>query len=323
MAAQSKDDSGFRSLTVVEKRPIAREIWAFHLADANGGPLAAYTPGAHVAVVTPSGARRQYSLCGDGESPDHYELGIKAERPGRGASVSMIEQLEVGDTLLVSPPENTFPLDPASEYLFIAGGIGITPIRAMVRHLHARGEDNFQLIYCTRDREGAAFAEELESAPFADRVTIHHDGGDPDAVYDLWPFFETPGNALVYCCGPRPLMDDVHDMSGHWKSGRIRFEDFASDVEALRPDDRAFRVRHADSGEAFDIPADATILDTLRRHDQVLRSSCESGACGACRVELVAGEADHRDSVLEDRERGSNLMICVSRALSDELVLRW
>ena len=112
-------------------------------------------------------------------------------------------------------------------------------------------------------------------------------------------------------------------MTGHWPSSRIHFEDFASDIEAVKADDRPFRIRHADTGEVVEIPADATILDTLRDLGHPVISSCESGTCGTCRTELVAGEADHRDMVLEDDERDHSIMICVSRAISDELVLRW
>jgi phthalate 4,5-dioxygenase reductase subunit len=323
MTSESVADDVMMPLRVTGRKEIARDIWSFGLAHPDSEPLPGYTPGAHVTVETPSGARRQYSLCGPGIEPDRYQLGIKAERPGRGASLSMIESLHVGDILPVSAPENSFPLARSHDYLFIAGGIGITPILSMLRYLDRTGGADFRLIYCTRDRESTAFAQELESSRFAERVTIHHDGGDPDQVYDLWPEFETPRDLLVYCCGPRPMMEEVGDMSGHWKPGAIRFEDFASDVAAVRPDDRPFTVRHADSGETYKIPADATILETLRARGQHLRSSCESGACGACRAELVAGEADHRDIVLEDRERGSSMMICVSRALTDELVLRW
>lgn len=313
----------FMSLRLERKVPLAEDIWLFEFVRPDGGALPAFEAGAHVTLVTPSGARRNYSLCNDPAESDRYQLGIKAERDGRGASLSLVEQTEVGDVLPVADPENTFDLVDADEYIFIAGGIGITPIMCMIRSLLARGHERFHLYYLTRSPELTAFREELADGALADRVTIHHDGGDPDNVYDFWPVFEKPGKAHVYCCGPRPLMEEIRGVSGHWPQARIHFEDFASDVQAVREDDRAFTVRHADTGETVDVPADATILDTLRRAGHDLPSSCESGTCGTCRTELVEGEADHRDMVLEAHQRDTHIMICVSRARGDEIVLRW
>src|SRR5690606_18035359 len=168
-----------------------------------------------------------------------------------------------------------------------------------------------------------AFREELAAPELAGRVTLHHDEGDPDRAFDFWPLFEKPGRAHVYCCGPRPLMEEVRAVTGHWPESAIHFEDFASDVQALRPDDSAFEVRHARTGETVEVAADQTILEALRARGHRLPSSCESGTCGSCRTELAEGEADHRDMVLEPHQRDSYIMICVSRAKSDRLVLRW
>ena len=321
--ATERPDETFLPLSVAEKSEIARGIWRFRLKPAAGEKLPDYAPGSHITVVTPSGARRQYSLCGSGVDPDVWELAIKHEVDGRGASQSMVNDLAEGDLVQVSVPDNNFELISSDEYLFIAGGIGITPILSMLRFLQQSGHDRFQLIYLTRDAEGTAFRDELQSAPYAGRVILHHDGGDPDQAYDLWPHFESPGKSQVYCCGPRPLMEEVGDMTGHWRQGSIHFEDFASDVDAHREDDHSFTIVNADSGERVEIPADATILETLRSRGHEMRSSCESGTCGACRLELVSGRADHRDIVLEERDQERYIMVCVSRAADDELTLRW
>lgn len=316
-------ENRFRGLRLRLKQEIAGDIWLFEFEDPDQTDLDAYQPGAHVTVQTPSGSRRQYSLCGDGRQRDHFAIAIKAERAGRGASLSMIENTRVGDILQVDSPANSFALDVANQYLFVAGGIGITPIMSMLRNLRAEEHNGFELIYCTRDKGSAAFLDELADPFFEDKVTIHHDQGDPDQIYDLWPHLETPDKKLVYCCGPRPMMEEVRDMTGHWPVSAIRFEDFASDVQAVKRDDKAFAVRNADTGEVVEIPADQTILDTLRSHGSDLRSSCESGTCGTCKVALLEGEADHRDIVLQPYEQEDHIMICVSRAKTDELVLRW
>ncbi|GJL83413.1 MAG: ferredoxin [marine bacterium B5-7] len=312
----------FFNLELIRKTEVAQDTWLFEFSRPDRALLPTFEAGSHVTVVTPSGARRQYSLCGDQVKTDTYMIAIKAEREGRGASISMVDDTSVGDRLDVSTPENTFPMVDANDYLFIAGGIGITPILSMIRQLKRSGHTAYRLIYVARDRSLAAFADDLETLG-GDRVMIHCDEGQADNFYDFWPLFETPGKSHVYCCGPRPLMEEIKAVSGHWSPERMHFEDFASDVRAIRDNDTAFTVRHADTGEEIQIPADATILETLRDKGHALPSSCESGTCGTCRTELVEGEADHRDMVLEEHQRDSYIMICVSRALSDKLVLRW
>jgi phthalate 4,5-dioxygenase reductase subunit len=153
------------------------------------------------------------------------------------------------------------------------------------------------------------------------RVTIHHDEGDPARAYDLWPVLEQPKGAHVYCCGPRGLMEAVRDMTGHWPSSAVHFEDFGIGGAQATADSRPFTVRLARSGRELTVPATASLLDTLRGHGVRVASSCESGTCGSCRTGLLDGEADHRDLVLAEHERHCNIMVCVSRARSNMLVL--
>ena len=150
-------------------------------------------------------------------------------------------------------------------------------------------------------------------ARLGDRLTVHHDDGDPDAFYDFWDDFAEPRNIRVYCCGPKPLMEEVRAVSGHWPEGRVQFEDFKP-VEAVRPDDRPFEVVLQRSGRTVAVPADLPILEALRAAGIAAPSSCESGVCGTCKTGLIAGEADHRDRVLMDEERAGYIMLCVSRA---------
>jgi len=317
------EDIGLRPLSIAVKKPLAKGIWLFELTAPDGGDLPPFEAGAHVTVETPSGKRRHYSLCNDPAERHRYMLAVKAERPGRGGSASMIDDTAEGGEIMVSAPGNSFALVEAPDYVFVAGGIGITPILSMVSHLESQGQTNYRLVYCTRGPEVAAFMGELSTPPFADRVTIHHDGGDPDRTYDFWDLFATPARAHVYCCGPAPLMEEVRGVTGHWPQSAIHFEDFATGAGAARPEDRPFTVRHAETGELVEVPAGQTILDSLRAGGHRLASSGESGTCGTCKTVLVSGEADHRDMVLTDEEKQGHIMICVSRALSDELVLKW
>lgn len=303
-------------LTVVARRALTSDIAEFTLADAAGGPLSPFTPGAHVTVETPSGAMRRYSLVNDGAAPDRYVIAVKREPGSRGGSASMHDAAEEGSVLQVDPPENDFELVEAPKYLLIGGGIGITPILSMARKLSAEGKP-FRLIYCTRSAEETAYLEECQAFPGA---VIHHDGGDLDAFYDFWDHFEEPGREHVYCCGPAPLMEEIKAISGHWPEGRVHFEDFKP-VETVRADDSPFQVTIAATGRVIEVPADRSILEALRDAGEKTVSSCESGTCGTCKCRLVEGEADHRDLVLMDEEKADHIMICVSRAKSGDLVV--
>lgn len=310
-------------LRLVSKTPLAQGIWRLEWAAADGQDLPAFTPGAHVVVRTPGGAKRAYSLVGDPTRRDRYVLGVKREPNSRGGSRSLIDEAQVGEVCACHPPANHFELVPAPRYLFIAGGIGITPILSMVRHLHAQGQADMHLVYCTRDEAGTPFLDELRTLLLPDRLTLHHDGGDPARRLDLWPMLAEPTKAHVYCCGPRPMMDEVRDMTGHWPTSQVHFEDFGSDLVLNKPEDRAFTVRRESTGEVVEVARDQTILDALRAHGHAVPSSCESGTCGSCRTRLVSGEVDHRDMVLDKQERRSHIMVCVSRARGNELVLDW
>jgi phthalate 4,5-dioxygenase reductase subunit len=305
-----------RRVTRAER--IAEDIHLFELRDPAGGALPEFSPGAHVSVKVPNGLIRKFSLCNDPAERDRYVIAVKREAGGRGGSASLIRDVAAGSEVPVSAPANNFALakSPAG-YLFVAGGIGITPIMAMIRDLAANG-GRFRLYYCTRSPAATAFRDELAAPELRGKVTIHHDGGDLARALDLWPIVERPQGHL-YCCGPRGMMQAVRDMTGHWSPSAVHFEAF-TDAEP-RPDDAPFTVRLAQSGERVAVPVGTTILEALRAHGLDVPSSCESGTCGTCRTRLISGEADHRDLVLADDERAASIMVCVSRARSGELVI--
>jgi phthalate 4,5-dioxygenase reductase component len=309
-------------LTVRQKSEIADGVFLFELRSPTGAELPPFTPGSHITVTAPSGQKRRYSLCNDPAERDHYLIAVKREASGRGGSLSFTEDIKEGDRVTIEPPANEFEMS-ASEpksFIFIAGGIGITPIRAMIRHCIRHGKLNFKLYYFTRTPEAMAFREEFSAGELAGKVILHHDNGDPEQAYDLWPVLEEQRGAHLYCCGPRGLMDSVRDMTGHWPDSAVHFEDFVG-ASAPRADDKPFEVKLAKSGKRYEVAAAVSILDTLRQHGHVLASSCESGTCGTCRTRFTEGEPDHRDLVLSDKEKKSEIMICVSRAKSPTLTL--
>ena len=309
-------------LTVAGVTRLTAGIFAFELRGADGGELPGFTPGAHVTVRTPSGLLRKYSLCNDSDERDRYVIAVKREASGRGGSASVVDHCRSGDVLPCSRPRNDFALaDKARGFLFVAGGIGITPIMSMLRHLAKAGTRPFKLYYLTRAPDETAFAGDLNAPAFSGSVIFHHDGGDPDRAFDLWPLFERPRPVHVYACGPRPMLQAIRDMSGHWPMSSIHIESFADAATLAAPEDHPFRVRLARSGTTVDVGAHQSILEALRTHGLDVPSSCESGTCGTCRTKLLEGVADHRDLVLSEAEQADNIMICVSRARTPELVV--
>ena len=309
-------------LHVTRAEPIADGIHLFELRDPNGYELPEFTPGAHISFTVPNGSVRKYSLCNNPVERNRYVIAVRREMSGRGGSISLINGVKVGDRLDVTAPVNDFRLPRgAQNFLFIAGGIGITPIMSMIRHLRSTEGRKFRLYYCTRSPEVTAFRDELSAPEFKGKVTIHHDQGDPAKALDLWPILEQRRNLEhLFCCGPRPLMQAVRDMTGHWTPASVHFEAF-NEPEKRRVDDKPFTVRLARSGEVIEVTVGNTILEAIRANGHDAPSSCESGTCGTCRTKLLAGEADHRDLVLTEDERAHNIMICVSRARTPELII--
>jgi phthalate 4,5-dioxygenase reductase subunit len=309
-------------LTVRQKSEIADGVFLFELRSPTGADLPPFTPGSHITVTAPSGQKRRYSLCNDNCKRDHYLIAVKQEASGRGGSLSFTKDIEEGDEITVEPPANEFEMaksEPKS-FVFVAGGIGITPIRAMILHCIRQGKPNYKLYYFTRTPQAMAFREEFSAKEFAGKVILHHDNGDPGQAYDLWPVLEEQRGAHLYCCGPRGLMDAVRDMTGHWPDSAVHFEDFVG-ASAPQADDKPFEVKLAKSGKSYEVAAGISILDTLRKNGHVLASSCESGTCGTCRTRFTEGEPDHRDLVLSEKEKKSEIMICVSRSKSPTLTL--
>lgn len=318
MSTQTHSDTQM-PLRVAAITDVADGIRSFELVQPDGTELPPFTPGSHVKVQTPSGALRKYSLCNDPAERKRYVITVKLEDGGQGGSASMHRDLKVGDTLPTSLPDNAFPLvEKARSYVFIAGGIGITPILSMIRSFGKLPPAPWKLYYLTRSPEATAFRDELKA--FGRNVVIHHGAGEPDGQYDLWPALEKPSSAHVYCCGPKGLMESVRDMTGHWSPANVHFESF-NEGGGVMPDDKPFAVKLAKSGAEFVVPVGKSILAALREHGCHAVSSCESGTCGTCRTALLEGEADHRDMVLMPEEMGSQIMICVSRARSERLVI--
>jgi vanillate O-demethylase ferredoxin subunit len=246
------------------------------------------------------------------------------EKLGEGSRL-LHDAVHVGDTVEVALPRNHFPLaEGVQRHLLLAGGIGITPIMAMVAELKRRRAE-FRLYYCTRTPERTAFRDELDLLAAMGKVILHYDDGDPAKGLDIAALLAEPqpGTHLYYC-GPSGMMAAAAAASAHWPAGTVHCEYFSGPgaaPPARFEDDRPFRVRLLKSGAEYEVPAGETIIGVLRRHGIETRTSCELGYCGACLTRYVAGEPDHRDPILGDTARETHMLICCSRAKSDVLVL--
>ncbi|MGW4064635.1 PDR/VanB family oxidoreductase [Amycolatopsis sp. NPDC004747] len=299
-------------LLVDDKEKLADGVVRLTLRAPGGEPLPPWEPGAHIDLVLP-GFVRQYSLCGDPADASSYQVAVLREPDGRGGSAYVHDSLSAGDLVSVEGPRNHFALVQASRYLFIAGGIGITPILPMVESVARAGHD-WQLVYGGRTRSSMAFTADL--ARHGDRVVFRPQ--DEHGLLDLPTLLASAGaGTAVYCCGPEPLLAAVEALGP---------DDLHVERFAPLPDDgprTGFEVELAGSGRVLPVPADRSILEVVEEAGVTILSSCREGTCGTCETGVLGGEPDHRDSVLTAEERLENevMMLCVSRARSPRLVL--
>ncbi|MFH9721768.1 PDR/VanB family oxidoreductase [Streptomyces sp. NPDC017254] len=281
-----------------------------------GSGLPSWQPGAHVDLVLPSGLVRQYSLCGDPADPAAYTVAtrlIEAGQGGRGGSREVHEQLQEGVEIEIRGPRNRFPLVDAPAYVFVAGGIGITPVLPMLRAAEAAGAD-WRLVYCGRSRSTLPYLAEIEALGGDDRVTVVAE--DTSGFPDLDFLGHVPAETLVYCCGPDGLMDAV---TAAMPEGRApRLERFSA---AATAGGTAFDVELRRSGRTVRVAADQSVLAAVREELPGITYSCRQGFCGTCQQRVLEGEVDHRDELLTDAERGDSMLICVSRCAGERLVL--
>ncbi|MFI6937789.1 PDR/VanB family oxidoreductase [Streptomyces sp. NPDC050418] len=291
-------------------------VLSVELAHPDGKPLAPWTPGSHLDLHV-GGQIRQYSLCGDPADATRYRVAVLNEPSSRGGSRHVHTKLRPGQNVTVLGPRNHFALEPAASYVFIAGGIGITPILAQARQAERDGIP-YRLIHGGRSRASMAFGGELGALRGGEVSFVPQDEqGHIDLAAAL---ADLPADALVYCCGPAPLLDAVEAVC---PAGQLRIERFAAPVVERDGDDTSFEVEFRASGTTVTVGAGTSILDAAESAGVSTQSSCRDGICGTCETRVLAGVPDHRDFLLSDAEKetAGTMMICVSRCSSDRLVL--
>ncbi|MDJ0461441.1 PDR/VanB family oxidoreductase [Streptomyces sp. H27-C3] len=306
--------SAVRLLVAARSEP-AEGVVELRLEALDTGDLPAWQPGAHVDLVLPSGQVRQYSLCGDPADRSTYTLATRLVADGRGGSREVHEQIHEGTELEVRGPRNRFPLIPAPAYVFVAGGIGVTPVLPMLRAAEAAGAE-WRLLYGGRTRASMPYLEEIEKLAGPGRALVVAE--DEDGLPDLPGFLaRAPQGAAVYCCGPEPLMVAVTACLP--AGGTLHLERFAPGTPAGAGG--AFELELRRSGRTLSVAPGTTVLAAVRAELPNVSYSCEQGFCGTCQQRVLEGEIDHRDELLTDAERDDSMLICVSRARGERLVL--
>jgi ferredoxin-NADP reductase len=297
----------------------AQGVLSLHLQAADNKALPAWEPGAHIDIELGGGLVRQYSLCGEPGNLYEYRIAVLRESASRGGSEFVHTALRPGQTLTGRGPRNHFKLLPANDYLFIAGGIGITPLVPMLSSVERAGS-SWRLLYGGRTRTAMSFIEELSA--YGSKVELCPQ--DERGLLDLDGWLSVPNpDTRIYCCGPEALLTAVELRCEMWPEGSLHVERFAPKVVEPRGTERSFEVVCKRSGITVQVGSGSTILHALEAAGLDMPRSCEEGICGTCETRVLEGIPEHRDSVLTGLERRSNatMMICISRALSDRLVL--
>ncbi|WP_230557874.1 PDR/VanB family oxidoreductase [Rhodococcus sp. I2R] len=312
--ARPRRGIGYEFDTVIDEiTDEAEDVRSLVLRRRDNAPLPSWLPGAHIDVTTPAGTERQYSLTGRPGRDDHYQISVRKIPDGKASNE--IHSLEVGDSIRVRGPRNAFPMAEAEHYLFVAAGIGITPIRAMIERAAAEGA-RWTLYYHGRSVESMPFVAELERLAFSSRGRLVIKSDDVEGLPSLSEIVGyASGSSAMYVCGPVALTSALRVQARRTST----IAEFHAELFAPAPvvDGKPFTLQLAGSGETITVGAQETALDALRRTKPDQPYSCRQGFCGACVVGLVEGRVDHRDRVLSVDEKQNSLTLCVSRGAAD------
>lgn len=286
--------------------------------------LPAYTAGAHIDVHVSSEIVRQYSLVKLPELDNQYMIGVLKDQNSRGGSEQVHAEFTVGREIKISAPRNLFALEEKAEhYILFAGGIGITPILSMALELHQQ-QKSFELHYCVRTLEHAAFQKQLLNSPIAEHCFLHMDD-QPLTKLDLSKILKPyHPQQHIYVCGPGGFIDHIHRIAleNGWTEQQFHKENFSNTVDHSH--DQSFELVLVDSNRILLVPANKSALEILLENELDVDCSCEQGICGSCVLEVIDGEIEHHDQFLTDAEKSSNKLFtpCCSRAKSKQLVIR-
>jgi vanillate O-demethylase ferredoxin subunit len=314
-----------RHITTIVRaiRKVAEDVLVFDLGDPDNWPLPPFTPGAHIDVHLANGMVRPYSLCSDPAHDRIWSIAVRRDAQGRGGSIYLHDHVHEGSILPVSLPRNLFPLAAsAGHHVFLAAGIGLTPFMPMIAKLR-RDNVPFHLHMAARCSGTMPFADAVTALAGEGRATLHVSGGERlrrMPISEIVTAVADDAGTHIYACGPESFLGDYFAAAAVLPAERVHAERFSAPV-IVDTGQVAFEVELARSQRIVTIPAGTTILSALRQAGIAVDASCETGTCGTCRTRLLAGEPEHRDYVLGGKDRKDAIMICVSGARSDRLVL--
>lgn len=302
----------------------AANICGIELGPAGSESLPPFTAGAHIDVVTPGGATRQYSLCNAPREKNRYEIGVLRAQDSRGGSESMHEALSPGTMLEISPPRNHFPLRPgAHKSVLVAGGIGITPHLSMAEQLCDDGAP-FEIHYASRSGDNAAFRQRLLNERFRGRAFFYSSSTGPGRLQLDELFRANRSSAHFYVCGPARLIEGARAAAkaAGISPDRLHHEYF-SPPAGPQATAGCFEIHLARSALSVLVNGDESIVQALKRVGVKVETSCEQGVCGTCMTPVLDGVAEHLDYFLSDDEQRSGKFIipCCSRSRTPRLVL--
>ncbi|NPC59336.1 PDR/VanB family oxidoreductase [Caenimonas soli] len=310
---------------VARKTKETLDISTFELVQVDDGPMPAFSAGSHIDVHLFNGLTRQYSLCNDPREGHRYVIGVLRDPASRGGSRAMHEQVKEGDELCISAPKNHFALaHEAPHSVLLAGGIGVTPILCMAERLSATGA-SFEMHYCARSPDRAAFRGRIAASSFASSVHCHFDDGAEEQKLDAGALLAAVrADTHVYVCGPKGFMDWILGTARSlgWPATRQHYEFFGTEV-AKSDDGESFDVKLASSGKVVRVAKGQTVVQALAAVGVEVATSCEQGVCGTCLTRILEGVPEHKDVYLTPDERAANDQFtpCCSRSKSPLLVL--
>jgi len=326
-APEQAIDAGTLDVRVQQIRYEGKGINSYELTSPGGETLPRFEAGSHIDIHLKNGVIRQYSLCNSPAERHRYVIAVLKDESGRGGSRAVHDSISAGDIVTISKPRNHFALAAdANKVILIAGGIGVTPLKAMAHELEQRGVD-FEMHYCARSPEAAAFGPELERMQRAGKLRYHFDDGAQASHLDLRALLSQPkpGTHLYYC-GPGGFMTACADAASHWPKGTVHFEHFKAPEQPKREpigteNQHGCDVTIASTGRVVHVGADQNLSEALNEAGIDVPTSCCAGLCATCKVRYLDGEVQHNDFILDDDERKEFLTVCVSRPVSGTLVL--
>ncbi|CAI2936681.1 PDR/VanB family oxidoreductase [Aminobacter niigataensis] len=308
-------------LQVAEIAVLTPRVSAYRLVSPHGERLPAWSAGAHLNFRLPSGRARCYSLCGDPANKAEYWVAVQREENGEGGSLEVAETFSRSVVVRADPPRNGFPLaENGQHHVLMSGGIGITPVIAMIHHLK-RSKASYFVHVCARSLKEVAFRDIIQAEVAAGRAALHLDGNDPARRPDMAALVGTAAAGVhAYACGPAGFLKAFNRATESWPREQVHVESFTPEARQAEGD-KPFSVTIASTGKTIQVSVGTTLLAALKADGHDIATSCRQGICGSCMVPYLDGEPDHRDQTLTDDERRDFLTVCCSRARSASLTL--